>query len=305
MYVIKRNKQREGIDFNKILNRVTVLADGLEVDPVIIAQSVVSGLYPGVTTVQLDELAAETAAALSTTHPDYSKLAARIGMSNLHKQTSSSFSGAIQQLHDFVDKRTNKSANILADDVYDIIMANKDILDAAIVAERDLQAYDWFAFRTLMRSYLLKVDGKVIERPCYMLMRVSVGIHKEDIDSAIETYNMMSQRLFTMATPTLFNSGTKRPQLSSCFLLGMQDSIEDIYDTLKQTALISKNSGGIGLAAHDIRATDSYIVGTGGSSNGIIPMLRVFNQSARYVDQVKCHLKIVFICISIRIHKHT
>jgi ribonucleoside-diphosphate reductase alpha chain len=286
MHVIKRDGSKQPVDFNKILQRIAALSEGLEVDAAIIAQTTVSGLFPGVTTVQLDELACETAAALTITHPDYCKLAARIGMSNLHKQTSPTFSGCVQQLYDFVDKRTGKSANILADDVYDIVMANKEQLDAAIVTERDMTEYDWFAFKTLMRSYLLKVDGKVVERPGYMLLRVSLGIHKEDIAAALQTYTMMSQRLFTMATPTLFNSGTKRPQLSSCFLIGMQDSIDDIYDTLKQTALISKNSGGIGLAASDIRASDNYIAGTGGVSNGLVPMLRVFNASARYVDQV-------------------
>jgi len=288
MFVIKRDGRKEAVKFDKITARIEKLCYGFNpeyVDAIDVAKKVIQGLYDGVSTTELDNLAAETAASLTTKHPDYALLASRIAVSNLHKNTIKSFSKTMKKLYEYVDPKTNKPAALLADDVWEIIKKNADILDSNIIYDRDF-AFDYFGFKTLERSYLLKLDGKVAERPQHMFMRVSVGIHKEDIDAAIKTYNLMSERWFTHATPTLFNAGTPKPQMSSCFLLTMQgDSIEGIYDTLKQTAKISQSAGGIGLSIHNIRATGSYISGTNGTSNGIIPMLRVFNDTARYVDQ--------------------
>lgn len=288
MYVIKRDGRQESVHFDKITARLKKLSYGLSsehCDPVLVAQKVCAGVYKGVTTTQLDELAAETAAAMTTHHPDYASLAARVAVSNLHKNTMKSFSETIKVMYYFCDKKSGQKASLVADDVYEIIMKNAARLDSEIIYDRDFD-YDYFGFKTLERSYLLKVDGKVVERPQHMLMRVSVGIHKDDIDSAIKTYNLMSQRWFTHASPTLFNAGTPQPQLSSCFLVCMkEDSIEGIYDTLKECAVISKSAGGIGVSVHNIRATGSYIRGTNGTSNGIVPMLRVYNDTARYVDQ--------------------
>ncbi|MGB2100392.1 MAG: ribonucleoside-diphosphate reductase subunit alpha, partial [Flavobacteriaceae bacterium] len=255
------------------------------VDPVKVAMRVIEGLYDGVTTSELDNLAAETAATMTTTHPDYAQLAARISVSNLHKNTKKSFVETMTDLYTYVNPRTGKKAPLLADNVHKIIKDNAELLDSTIIYNRDF-GYDYFGFKTLERSYLLKINGQIVERPQHMLMRVSVGIHLDDLDAAIETYHLMSKRYFTHATPTLFNSGTPKPQMSSCFLLAMKDdSIDGIYDTLKQTAKISQSAGGIGLSIHNIRATGSYIAGTNGTSNGIVPMLRVFNDTARYVDQ--------------------
>jgi ribonucleoside-diphosphate reductase alpha chain len=288
MQVIKRDGKRENVSFDKITERINKLCYNLEpryVSSVEISKKVVQGLYDGVTTTELDNLAAETAASLTTMHPDYALLAARIAVSNLHKNTKKKFSEVIQDLHTYKDPKTGENASLIADDVAEIISANHDKLDSAIIHGRDF-TYDFFAFKTLERAYLLKLHGNVVERPQHMLMRVSVGIHKEDIDAAIETYNLMSEKWFTHATPTLFNAGTPKPQLSSCFLLTMQDdSITGIFDTLKQCAMISKSAGGIGLSIHNVRANGSYIKGTNGTSNGIVPMLRVFNDAARYVDQ--------------------
>ncbi|DBA04314.1 TPA: hypothetical protein N0F65_002076 [Lagenidium giganteum] len=288
MYVLKRGGRREEVKFDKITARISHLCYGLNteyVDPVKIAQKVVAGVYPGVTTSELDELAAETAAYCSTQHPDFSKLAARIAVSNLHKNTNALFTDNIELFFHNKHEKNGLPAPLIAEDVYEIIMKNKDVLNAAIVHERDFE-YDYFGFKTLERSYLFRVQGKVCERPQQMILRVAVGIHKNDIEAALQTYEYMSLKYFTHATPTLFNAGTPRPQLSSCFLLAMQDdSIEGIYDTLKQAACISKWAGGIGISMHNIRATNSYIRGTNGSSNGIVPMLRVFNDTARYVDQ--------------------
>ncbi len=287
MYVVKRDGRREQVQFDKITARVKKLCYGLHenVDPVSVAMRVIEGVYDGVTTSELDNLAAEVAATNAVNHPDYAQLASRIAVSNLHKTTQKSFAEAMRSLHTYLDPVTQEPAALVADDVMEIIDANAETLDSAIIYDRDF-SYDYFGFKTLERSYLLKIDGKVAERPQHMLMRVSVGIHKDDIDSAIKTYNMMSEGWFTHATPTLFNAGTPKPQMSSCFLLTMQeDSISGIYDTLKQCAKISQNAGGIGLAVHDVRATGSYIRGTNGTSNGIVPMLRVFNDTARYVDQ--------------------
>jgi ribonucleoside-diphosphate reductase alpha chain len=255
------------------------------VDPVKVAMRVIEGLYDGVTTSELDNLAAEIAATMTTTHPDYAKLAARISVSNLHKNTKKSFSETMKDLYEYVNPRTGKKAPLLSDEVYKVVAENAEILDSTIIYNRDF-GYDYFGFKTLERSYLLKINGKIAERPQHMLMRVAVGIHLNDLESAIETYELMSKKYFTHATPTLFNSGTPKPQMSSCFLLAMKDdSIDGIYDTLKQTAKISQSAGGIGLSIHNIRATGSYIAGTNGTSNGIVPMLRVFNDTARYVDQ--------------------
>ena len=287
MYVLKRDGRNEPIMFDKITARVRKLCYGLNelVDPVKVAMRVIEGLYDGVTTSELDNLAAETAATMTTTHPNYALLAARISVSNLHKNTKKSFVDTMTDLYTYVNPRTGKKAPLLADNVYKIIKDNAELLDSTIIYNRDF-GYDYFGFKTLERSYLLKLNGEIVERPQHMLMRVSVGIHLDDLDAAIETYHLMSKKYFTHATPTLFNSGTPKPQMSSCFLLAMKDdSIEGIYDTLKQTAKISQSAGGIGLSIHNIRATGSYIAGTNGTSNGIVPMLRVFNDTARYVDQ--------------------
>jgi ribonucleoside-diphosphate reductase alpha chain len=288
MFVYKRDGRKESVKFDKITARIQKLCYGLDpkhVSPVNVAMRVIEGLYDGVSTMELDNLAAETAASLTTKHPDYALLASRIAISNLHKITKKSFAGTMKDLYDYVDPKTGKQAPLIADDVYQIILDNAEQLDSAIIYDRDF-GYDYFGFKTLERSYLLKTYGKVAERPQHMLMRVSVGIHKHDIKKAIETYDLMSERWFTHATPTLFNAGTPKPQMSSCFLLTMKDdSIDGIYDTLKMCAKISQSAGGIGLSIHNVRATGSYIRGTNGTSNGIVPMLRVFNDTARYVDQ--------------------
>ena len=287
MFVVKRDGRKEPIMFDKITARIRKLNYGLNplVDPVRVAMRVIEGLYDGVTTSELDNLAAEIAATMTTTHPDYAKLAARISVSNLHKNTKKSFSETMKDLYEYVNPRTEKKAPLLSDEVHKVIQKYADKLDSSIIYNRDF-GYDFFGFKTLERSYLLKLNGNIVERPQHMLMRVSVGIHLDDIEAVLETYELMSKRYFTHATPTLFNSGTPKPQMSSCFLLTMKDdSIDGIYDTLKQTAKISQSAGGIGLSIHNIRATGSYIAGTNGTSNGIVPMLRVFNDTARYVDQ--------------------
>lgn len=288
MFVIKRDGRKEPVHFDKITARISKLSFGLNATFVVphrVAQAVIQGLYDGVTTTELDELAARTSANMTVAHPDYAVLAARIAVSNLHKNTKKNFSRIIEELYTYVDPKTNKLAPLIADDVYEIIMANRDRLDAAIVHHRDYN-YDFFGFKTLEKSYLLRMHGKVVERPQHMLMRVAVGIHKENIDAAIQTYDLMSEKWFTHATPTLYNAGTPKAQLSSCFLLTMKDdSIKGIYDTLRNCAEISQSAGGIGLSIHNIRAKGSYIKGTGGESNGLVPMLQVFNSTARYVDQ--------------------
>jgi len=288
MYVIKRDGRRESVKFDKITARIEKLCYSLDpffVQPLEVARKVISGLYDGVKTTELDNLAAETAASLTTKHPDYAVLAARIAISNLHKNTLKSFSATMKRLYTYIDPKTGQNASLLSKEVYDVIKKNAVELDEAIIYDRDF-GYDYFGFKTLEKSYLLKLEGQIAERPQHMLMRVAVGIHGTDLPAAIETYNLLSERWFTHATPTLFNAGTPKPQMSSCFLLTTQDdSIEGIYDTLKQTAKISQSAGGIGLSIHNIRATGSYIKGTNGTSNGIIPMLRVFNDTARYVDQ--------------------
>ncbi|MFM8596756.1 MAG: ribonucleoside-diphosphate reductase subunit alpha [Flavobacteriales bacterium] len=287
MYVVKRDGRKEAVKFDKITARIIKMCYGLDplVSPEAVAMKVIEGIFDGVTTTELDNLAAEVAAAKTIDHPDYALLASRIAVSNLHKETKKTFSEVMQDMYQYIDPKTNEAASLLADDVYEIIMNNKELLDSSIIYDRDFR-YDYFGFKTLTRSYLMRLNGKIAERPQQMLMRVAVGIHKEDVQSAIKTYNLMSEGWFTHATPTLFNSGTPKPQMSSCFLLTMkEDSIGGIYDTLKSCAQISQSAGGIGLSIHDIRATGSYIKGTNGTSNGIVPMLRVFNDTARYVDQ--------------------
>lgn len=287
MRVLKRDGRKEAVKFDKITARIEKLCYGLSeyVDPVAVAKRVVDGVYDGVTTSELDNLAAETAASMTIKHPDYANLAARIAVSNLHKSTKKSFSETVTDLYEYINPETGKKAPLIADDVYEIIQANSEYLDSQLIYDRDF-SYDYFGFKTLERSYLLRMHGKIVERPQQMLMRVSIGIHKDDLEGALETYELMSKKYMTHATPTLFNAGTPKPQMSSCFLLTMkEDSIDGIYDTLKQTAKISQSAGGIGLSIHNIRATGSYIGGTNGTSNGIVPMLRVYNDTARYVDQ--------------------
>ncbi len=287
MYVIKRDGRREAVKFDKITARVKKLCYELDpmVDATMVTMKVIDGIFDGVTTTELDNLTAEVAATMTVKHPDYAQLASRIAVSNLHKNTKKSFSDTMKDLYTYLDPKTGEKAALLADDVHKIILDNTDVLDSAIIYDRDFN-YDYFGFKTLERSYLLRLHGKVVERPQHMLMRVAVGIHKGDIDSAIRTYNDLSEGWYTHATPTLFNAGTPKPQMSSCFLLQLKDdSITGIYDTLKQCAQISQSAGGIGLSVHNLRAKGSYIKGTNGTSNGIVPMLRVFNDTARYVDQ--------------------
>merc|ERR1712038_466239 len=288
MVVLKRDGRSETVHFDKITSRIEKLCYGLAseyLDIPAITLKVINGLYPGVTTVELDNLAAEMAATMTTKHPDYALLAARIAVSNLHKETKKRFSDVVADLFSMPCPKTGKKIPMISEKHFKIIQDNKERLDSAIVYDRDFE-YQYFGFKTLERSYLLKINGKVVERPQQMLMRVSVGIHGEDIEAAVETYDLLSKKCFTHASPTLFNAATPRPQLSSCFLLTMaSDSIEGIYDTLKQCALISKSAGGIGLNIHNIRASGTYIAGTNGTSNGLVPMLRVYNNTARYVDQ--------------------
>ncbi|XP_054743211.1 ribonucleoside-diphosphate reductase large subunit [Anastrepha obliqua] len=288
LYVIKRDGRKEDIHFDKITSRVQKLCYGLNmdfVDPVAITLKVINGLYCGVTTQELDNLAAEIAASLTTQHADYATLAARIAISNLHKETKKVFSDVITDLYTYVSAETGLATPIISDFHYNVVKENADRLNSAIIYDRDF-SYNYFGFKTLERSYLLKLNGKIVERPQHMLMRVSIGIHGEDIDAAIETYNFLSERYFTHASPTLFASATRQPQLSSCFLLTMVgDSIDGIFNSAHQCALISKSAGGIGLNVHCIRAKGTGIAGTNGTSNGLVPMLRVFNNIARYVDQ--------------------
>eukprot|EP01054_Gregarina_sp_Poly1_P000382 Gregarina_sp_Poly_1__381@NODE_1095_length_5109_cov_377_047997_g759_i0_p1_GENE_NODE_1095_length_5109_cov_377_047997_g759_i0NODE_1095_length_5109_cov_377_047997_g759_i0_p1_ORF_typecomplete_len840_score81_87Ribonuc_red_lgC/PF02867_15/2_7e190Ribonuc_red_lgN/PF00317_21/6_5e03Ribonuc_red_lgN/PF00317_21/9e31ATPcone/PF03477_16/1_2e15ATPcone/PF03477_16/1e04Ly6_related/PF06579_12/0_087_NODE_1095_length_5109_cov_377_047997_g759_i024534972 len=286
MYVINRHGEAEDVSFDKILTRIASLAKGLHplVNPTKVAQAVINGMFSGISTSELDNLAAQTCAYMAATHPDFSKLAARISVSNLHKNTKDDFVAVIEDLYLYHDNQ-GRNASLIAKDVYDFVIANSEELNKIISYDRDFE-FDYFAFKTLERSYLLRMKGKIVERPQHLFLRVSCGIHCGDLNKVRETYELMSQKYFTHATPTLFNSGTPHPQMSSCFLLQMtEDSICGIFDTLKSCALISKSAGGIGLAIHKIRASGTYISGTNGRSNGIIPMLRVYNDTARYVDQ--------------------
>jgi ribonucleoside-diphosphate reductase alpha chain len=288
MKVIKRSGKQEEVSFDKITARIKKLCYGLNseyVDHIEISKKVVLGLYDGVTTTELDNLSAETAATMTTIHPDYAVLAARIAISNLHKNTDKSFSKTMKALYEYIDPKTGEKAGLIGDETMDIVWRNRDVLDSAIIYDRDYD-FDYFGFKTLERSYLLRMNGEVVERPQHLFMRAAIGIHGENIEAAIDTYNLMSEKWFIHATPTLFNAGTPKPQLSSCFLLSMtEDSITGIFETLSRCARISQSAGGIGVSIHNIRAKGSYIKGTGGTSNGIIPMLRVFNDTARYVDQ--------------------
>jgi ribonucleoside-diphosphate reductase alpha chain len=288
MKVKKRDGRSEEVSFDKIMRRIYYLCDGLDqryIDIIEICKKVILGLYDGVDTSILDNLAAETAASMATVHPDYAILAARIAVSNLHKNTNASFSETMKDLHEYVDPKTGQRAQLIADDIMNIIWNNRSVLDNTIVHERDYD-FDYFGFKTLERSYLMRLDGIIVERPQYMFLRAAIGIHQHNITAALETYELMSEKWFIHATPTLFNSGTPKPQLSSCFLLSVtDDSIPGIFETLSRCAKISQSAGGIGLSIHNVRSKGSYIKGTGGTSNGIVPMLRVYNDTARYVDQ--------------------
>jgi ribonucleoside-diphosphate reductase alpha chain len=288
MLVVKRDGRRESVKFDKITARIERLCDGLNmkyIEPIEIAKKVIAGIYDGVSTQELDDLAAETSASLTTLHPDYAILAAKIAVSNLHKLTSSSFSNVMKRLYNYINPVNGENTPLVSKEFYRVVKNNASLLDSTIDYQRDF-SYDYFGFKTLEKSYLMRIDDKIVERPQHMLMRVAVGIHGENIEAAIETYHLLSEKWFTHATPTLFNAGTPKPQLSSCFLLTMKDdSIDGIYDTLKQCAKISQSAGGIGLSIHDIRSKGSFIKGTNGTSNGIVPMLRNFDMTARYVDQ--------------------
>jgi ribonucleoside-diphosphate reductase alpha chain len=288
MKVLKRDGHLETLRLDKITNRIKKQTYGLDtdfVDSMEVATKVVAGIYDGISSNELDTLAAETAAALTYVHPDYSILGARIAITRLHKTTQKSFSDTIEHLYTYIDPKTNKPAGLISDETYQAVMKHKNVLNESVIHDRDLN-FDYFGFKTLERSYLLKTHGQVAETPQHMYMRVAVGIWGNNINQVLKTYELLSTHKMTHATPTLFNAGTKRPQLSSCFLLMMDDdSIKGIYKTLSDVAAISQNAGGIGLAIHNVRATGSYIRGTNGTSNGIVPMLRVFNETARYVDQ--------------------
>lgn len=288
MKVLKRDGRLETLRLDKITNRIKKQTYGLDtdfVDSLEVATKVVAGIYDGISSNELDTLAAETAAALTHIHPDYSILGARIAITRLHKTTQKSFSDTIEHLYSYIDPKTNTPAGLISDDTYYAVMKHKNTLNESIIHDRDL-TFDYFGFKTLERSYLLKTYGQVAETPQHLYMRVAAGIWGNNIAQVIKTYELLSTHKMTHATPTLFNAGTKRPQLSSCFLLMMDDdSIKGIYKTLSDVAAISQNAGGIGLAIHNVRATGSYIKGTNGTSNGIVPMLRVFNETARYVDQ--------------------
>ncbi|KAH7724338.1 hypothetical protein AAVH_08040 [Aphelenchoides avenae] len=288
MHVVKRDGRTEDVHLSKVHSQIKKLCYGLSalhVDPAEITLKVIAGIYNGVTTLGLDNLASELAASMTTRHPDFAVLAARIAISNLHKQTKKEFSAVMNDLHNFHHPKTGKHTPMISPEIQKIVADNAHKLNSAIIHDRDFD-YSYFGFKTLERSYLLKINGKVIERPQHMLMRVSLGIHHDDIDAVIDTYENMSQRWFTHASPTLFNAGTCRPQMSSCFLLTMaDDSIEGIFKTVERCALISKSAGGIGLNVHCIRAFGSAIAGTNGVSNGLVPMLKIFDSTAYYVDQ--------------------
>jgi len=286
--VIKRNGKKEPVMLDKIVDRITQQTYGLDqkwIVPFEVAQKVIEGITPDIKTSVLDQLAMETAASLTTKHPDYSTLAARLAITALHKETKKSFSETVSELYKYIDPKTRKHSPIISKDFYNLVKRNADELDSAIVHSRD-HNFDYFGFKTLEKSYLLKMNGKVAERPQYMYMRTAIQVCGENIQDIIETYNMLSEGYYTHATPTLFNSGTIRPQLSSCFLLDTEsDSIEGIFNTLKESAQISKNAGGIGISFSKVRAKGTYIAGTNGTSNGIIPFLKIYNETARAVDQ--------------------
>jgi len=288
MFVKTRSGKKEPVKFDKITLRISKLTYGLNadfIDAMEVAKRTIQGLFDGITTEELDNLSAEVAAYMTSTHPDYAKLAGRIAVANLHRKTSDSFIETIDKLYNHVNAKTGEKSPAISKELYDVVQANADRIVTELAYSRDFE-YDYFGFKTLERSYLLRVEGEIVERPQHMLMRVALGIHGTDIDAAMDTYHLLSEKWFTHATPTLFNAGTNKPQMSSCFLLSMKDdSIDGIYSTLKDCALISQSAGGIGLSIHDIRAKGTFIKGTNGYSNGIVPMLKVFNDTARYVDQ--------------------
>jgi ribonucleoside-diphosphate reductase alpha chain len=285
MYVIKRDGKQEKVSFDKVLEKYRKLSYGLEVSYEYVAQKTIEGIYDGVSTKELDVLASEIAASKIVEHPDYSILASRIIVSDIHKTVHKNFSNNAQLLFDYVDEKTGEHAPLISEEVNKIIQKNKDELDALIIHDRDFD-YDYFGIKTLDRAYLLKRNSIISETPQFMLLRVALGIHKDDMEKVEESYNLMSKKYFTHATPTLFNSGTPKPQMSSCFLVAMkEDSIKGIYGTLAEVAEISQHAGGIGVHIHNIRAKGSYIKGTGGTSNGLVPMLKVYNETANYVDQ--------------------
>ena len=288
MKVKKRNGELEEMRYDKITKRISVLCHDLNmeyIDPTFVTLKVTSGIYDGISTTELDILAAETAAAMVTTHPDYAKLAGRLAVSNLHKTTPRKFSQSMKELYSFIEPKTGKESSLIDDNIYQFVLANKEILDGAINQNRDLD-FDYFGFKTLERSYLLKIGNRIVERPQYLYMRVAVGICKGDVEMALRIYDDLSQHYYTHATPTLFNAGTKRAQMSSCFLIGNKgDDIDSLFDTIKDVANISKWAGGIGLHVHDVRAKGSYIKGTGGESDGLIPMMKTYNEVARWINQ--------------------
>jgi ribonucleoside-diphosphate reductase alpha chain len=288
MKVKKRDGSLEEMRYDKITRRISVFCSDLNleyIDPTYVTLKVTQGIYDGISTTELDVLAAETAAAMVTTHPDYAKLAGRLAVSNLHKTTHKKFSQSIKELHSFVEPKTGKESSLIDDEIYKFVMENKESLDGAIHQERDLD-FDYFGYKTLERSYLLKIGERVIERPQYLYMRVAVGICKGDVDMALKIYDDLSQHYYTHATPTLFNAGTRRPQMSSCFLIGNKgDDIDGLFDTIKDVAKISKWAGGIGLHVHDVRAKGAYIKGTGGQSDGLLPMMKTYNEVARWINQ--------------------
>jgi ribonucleoside-diphosphate reductase alpha chain len=288
MKVKKRDGSLEEMRYDKITKRISVLCHDLNmeyIDPTYVTLKVTQGIYDGITTTELDVLAAETAASMVTTHPDYAKLAGRLAVSNLHKTTPKKFSQSIKELYSFIEPKTNKESSLIDEDIYNFVMSNREALDGAIHQERDLD-FDYFGIKTLERSYLMKIGGRIVERPQYLYMRVAVGICKGDVEMALRIYDDLSQHFYTHATPTLFNAGTKRPQMSSCFLIGNKgDDIEGLFDTISDVAKISKWAGGIGLHVHDVRAKGSYIKGTGGESDGLLPMLKTYNEVARWINQ--------------------
>jgi ribonucleoside-diphosphate reductase alpha chain len=288
MKVKKRDGSLEEMRYDKITKRISVLCHDLNmeyIDPTYVTLKVTQGIYDNISTTELDVLAAETAASMVTTHPDYAKLAGRLAVSNLHKTTPKKFSQSIKELYSFIEPKTNKESSLIDENIYNFVMSNKEVLDGAIHQERDLD-FDYFGIKTLERSYLMKIGGRIVERPQYLYMRVAVGICKGDVEMALRIYDDLSQHFYTHATPTLFNAGTKRPQMSSCFLIGNKgDDIEGLFDTISDVAKISKWAGGIGLHVHDVRAKGSYIKGTGGESDGLLPMLKTYNEVARWINQ--------------------
>jgi ribonucleoside-diphosphate reductase alpha chain len=288
MKVKKRDGSLEEMRYDKITRRIQIFCGDLNleyVDPTYVTLKVTQGIYDGISTSELDVLAAETAASMTTTHPDYAKLAGRLAVSNLHKTTPKKFSQAMKELHSFIEPKTGKESSLIDDDIYKFIVENKEVLDNSIVQERDLD-FDYFGIKTLERSYLLKIGARIVERPQYLYMRVAVGICKGDLNMALRIYDDLSRHFYTHATPTLFNAGTKRPQMSSCFLIGNKgDDIDGLFQTIADVAKISKWAGGIGLHVHDVRAKGSYIKGTGGESDGLLPMMKTYNEVARWINQ--------------------